>query len=232
MTLVKAITPCSAILLALLLGGCAAASPSADELRTIHSIALAPSANPMHFGLAIGDLGTAISEGLAVGPGAAAGVLSSSLAVSERGDTLTDALMSQNLWLGEELKEAVAEALRRDRFEVTDLGSGAAPSDAILKLVISQSRYERRVWGKIGPHVVVVATLAQRVTGRRLFHRIYLYDMHTISIPPTLGLTPSDRFGFDTPEEVLSHPAIVAAGFRAAIPMIASDIARTFRRRS
>jgi hypothetical protein len=220
-----------AALIASSLAGCAASNLSTTDVLAIKSIAIEATANPTHFGLAVGDVGTAIAEGVAIGPGASAGILAGSLAGSAKAETLTDVLAPQNLRLGDELPEAVGSALKRDGYDIGMLKPMAiATSDAVLDLQFFESTYERHVWGKIGSHLVIATTLRDRISRRKLFYRIYRYDMHMISIPPTLGLTPKDEYGFDEPDQVLTHPDIVAAGFRAAIPMIAADIAQAFKR--
>jgi len=200
----------STLLFALLLAGCASTDgPSVEDLRAVRSIKIAPSLNPMRFIFDFGDFGA-----------------------NTQSQDLTHALVAQDMRLGDELTQMAAQQLRSEGFEVTNSLSSAVSSDATLRLSITASGYARRgfIWDKIGPHLVVVATLTDRV-GKKLFYRIYRYDMHTISMGSTLGLTPSDRFGFDSAEAVTSHPELAAAGLQAAIPMITADIGRALRKR-
>jgi hypothetical protein len=71
----------------------------------------------------------------------------------------------------------------------------------------------------------VNAELVERNTGRTLFEHSYWYDMHTLgSLGHLTTFTPEDKYGFDDSKDVIAHPDIVAAGFRAAIPMIAQAL--------
>jgi len=195
------------LLFALLLAGCAAAGPSADDLRAIRSIRITPALNPVNFGVTIGGM-----------------------PAPDEGRELTRALASQNLRLGDELTQEASGQLRRNGFEVTNSIAPSIPSDATLRLSITQSTYVMGLLRKVGPHLVVVATLTDR-SGQKLFYRIYRYDMHNFDLGPTLGLTPSDRYSFDSLDDAISHPEIAAAGLAAAIPMITSDLGRTLRKR-
>lgn len=213
------------IFVALVLPGCVGQNFSTDSANHLKTIAVVGPANPTDYGLAVGNLGTAVAIGLAgVGGGAAGGMLAGSLASSGRASTLTDALASQNLRLGDELNTAVEAALKQDDYDIIPQGDAQSTVDATLTLEIQQSKYERRVWGKIGPHVVIVATLADATSGRKLFARIYWYDMYSANLGLNKILRPDDKYGFDNAEDVLAHPDIAAAGFRAIIPMIAADL--------
>jgi hypothetical protein len=207
-------------ILAFALEGCAATGFNGD-LAAIKSIAIEPVQNPVHIGLAAGDFGTALN------PGAGAALV----AQSAKDEALTVSLSSQNLHLGDNLTDAVEAAIKRDGFAASLAYTDAVKSaDAILSLQIAEVTYERRVWGAIGPHFVVFATLNERATGKRVFHRIYRYDMHTFSMEPTMGLTPDDKYGFETSQDVLAHPDIVVAAFKAGIAMIAADIEKSFKK--
>lgn len=208
-----------------LVNGCAATGPDAARMAAIASIAVEPVQNPTHFGLAAGNIATAAAP--AVG-GAIGGVLASSVTRSD--DALTAALASQNLRLGDELTEAVTVALKRDGYDIVPANANNQNSDATLGVQISESTYERRAWGAIGPHLVVFVTLTESVTGKRIFYRVYRYDMHTVDLGPNMGLTPDDKYGFDRAEDVLAHPDIVAMGFRAGVTMIAADVAKSLKK--
>ena len=216
----------------LLLTGCASPrSVSNNDLQAIKSVTIIGPQNPDHIGLGVGDLGSAVAAGTGIGPGAAAGVLGGSVAGSEKQPYLTEALRPQGLRLGDEISAAAFATLRQQGYEVRmPESAGAESSDAVLDLRIDQIAYERRVWGLIGPKLALDVKLTERASGRTLFYQIYLYDLHTISLGPSLGLTPDEKYGFERPEDVLSHPEVVVAGFRAAIPMIMSHLGQAFRK--
>lgn len=217
--------------LALLVAASCTQSFDANASRSIGTISVDGPKNPDHYGLAIGNVGGAIALGAAVGPGAAAGDLAGSLSTSAKANNLTDVLASQHLLLGDEMNAAVRAALTEDGYNVATAGHADSepPVDAILHITIEESTYERRVWGKIGPHLIVGARLTNPVSGRLLFSRTYSYDMYAHTVGYTL-LRPADEFGFDEPDDVLAHANIAAAGFRAAIPMIAADIRAALKR--
>jgi hypothetical protein len=208
-----------------LLSGCVASGPNAAGMAAVRSITVEPVQNPIHFGLVVGNIATAAAP--AIG-GAVGGVLAGSVIRSD--DPLTVALVSQNLRLGDDLTEGVTIVLRQDGYDVVPATANGQNSDATLSLQISESTYERRAWGAIGPHLVVFATLTERATGKRIFYRIYRYDMHTLDLGPNLGMTPDDKYGFDSSSDVLAHLDIVAEGFRAGVTMIVADIAKSFRK--
>ena len=171
------------ICLVLTIVGCVSQSVDAERVKSINQIALVPPENPVHYGLAVGDVWLAITLGAVVGPGATAGELAGSSVTSGRATALDQALASQPLMLGDELGRAVEEALKQDGYDVaqpsvkrgsradilSDLRSSAPDADAALILTIDKNTYERRVWGKIGPHLVVTARLTDASSGRQLF---------------------------------------------------------------
>jgi hypothetical protein len=128
--------------------------------------------------------------------------------------------------LGDEMVGAAEAALKDDGYDVAKTGDVA---DATLVFEIQDVSYERRVWGLIGPHLVVQATLTNNQTGKAVYSRLYWYDMHAVGIGKKV-LDPDEKYGFEKPSDVLVHPETVAAGLRAMIPLMIGDLASELKR--
>jgi len=231
----------SSILTLLLVGGCAPQNLNAEQTRAIQHIALAGPENPQQYSLKVGDIGSAIAMGVGVSPSAATYTFNS--ASPAQGKSFSDLLKDQKLALGEELAEGVKAALLRNGYSVStvtiqrpqpaDLAgrydNTNSTADVLLDMAIESSSYERRMWGKIGPSLLVTARLIDLHTSRRLFERTYRYDFHASTMGYVI-LRPAEKYGFDEVGEVLSHPDVAAEGLRAAIPMISNDIALQLRK--
>ena len=136
--------------------------------------------------------------------------------------SLPQLLATQGLSLNQELRVAVETALRAVDYSVVPPGSAA---DAHIDLTVDECSYERRVWGKVGPHLVVSVNGIDGRTGKQLFSETYSYDMYAHTITYTM-LRPDDRFGFDAPADVFANPDTAVAGLRAAFPMIGNEIVK------
>ena len=196
-------------------------SLSSNDAARIRTISITTTGNPTHYRLSVGDVSTAIALGIAVGPGAAGGTLQGSLNASGQQTKFDAALAPQNLALGDEMVEMARATVERDGYTVVK-GDAA---DAVLTFDIQDISYERRVWGLVGPHIVVEVTLTDSTTRKILFTHIYWYDMHGLgSFGRTTQIHPDEKYGFDDENEVLAHPEIAVAGFRAMIPKMLDDL--------
>lgn len=216
-----------ASLLLLALCGCVERSLSSADIAGIHAIAIKQTYNPTEYGLFVGNVGAAIAMGAAVGPGATAAMIQQSTTEPGQQSTFTELLQAQDLRLGDELDAGVEAKLREAGYTMVSWGDPRA--NAILSFYIDQSTYERRVWGAIGPHLVIRAILND-VSGKKIFERIYRYDMEQLNIGLAAVLTPDNKYGFDEPADVLAHPDIAAAGLRAVIPLIAENLSRALQK--
>ncbi len=216
-----------AVVLLLAMAGADGAASAMDHgrLANIHTIAVIGPQNPTVVQLEVGNFASAMAVGFAgIGGGVIGGAVVGALS-STRDTGQVSGL--QTLRLGDEMNAGVTKALGEAGYTIVGPGTNELP-DAVLTLTIYECKYVRRVWGAIGPHIVMQADLTERTTGKRLFSRSYRYDMHTLGF--TGDLTPDDKYGFDTADEVLAHPDVVAEGLRAAIPMIAADLASVLKR--
>lgn len=202
-------------------------SLSSRNAARIHTVAINTTGNPTHYRLSVGDVASSVALGLAFGPAAAAGNLQGSLKDSGDQTNLDKAVAPRNLAFGDEMVQAARAVVEGDGYSVVDGGT----ADATLTFDIQDISYERRVWGQIGPHVVVEVTLVDSATHDTLFSHIYWYDMHGIgSFGRLTLLDPDEKYGFDDQSEVLAHPEIVIAGFRAMIPMMLDDLAQQLKK--
>jgi len=203
-----------ALLLTVNANSTACAAVPANIIR----IAIVGPQNPTQVKLEVGGWASAI--GVAMGGGAVAGML----AATRQNDQMP---VLQDFKLGDEMNAAVSKSL--DAAGYTIVPDSDPHPDAVLAFTLAECKYVRRVWGLIGPRITMDVELRDRTTGNRLFSRSYRYDMHTLGF--TGDLTPEDKYGFDTVEEVRAHPDVVAAGLRAAIPMVAADITSALKKK-
>lgn len=182
---------------------------------TVNRIAIIGPENPTEIRLEVGGWASAI--GVAMG-----GAVGGALAASKENGQMP---ILADFRLGDEMKTAITKALEEDGYTIVPEDQ----ADAVLILKMGDCKYVRRVWGLIGPRITMESELRDRLTGKRLFSRDYKYDMHTLGM--TGQLTPEDKYGFDTIEDVQAHPDVVAAGLRAALPMIAEDMKAALKKK-
>jgi hypothetical protein len=183
----------------------------------ITRIAIVGPDNPTEIKLDVGGWTSAI--GIAMG-----GAVGGAMASARQKDQMP---ILEDFKLGDQMHTAIATSLEEIGYTVVPAGD--AEPDAVLTLTLADCKYVRRVWGLIGPRITMDAELKDRATGKSLFSRSYKYDMHTLGL--TGQLTPEDKYGYKNIEDVRAHPEVVAAGLRAAIPMIAADLATALKKK-
>ena len=218
---------CAAMLPALLLvtlSPAPAKSLSPEDVAGIRTISVRNTGNPSHYRFFVGNWIVAAGAPIL---GAAGGVLVGlDAAASDRGTALDEALATQHLMLGDEMVGAAEAALKDDGYDVAKTGDVA---DATLVFDIQDVGYVRRVYGLIGPRLIVQAMLTNNQTGKAVYSRLYWYDMHAVGIGKKV-LDPDEKYGFENPSDVLTHPETVAAGLRAMIPLMIGDLASALKR--
>lgn len=197
----------------------------ADTPATPIHIDVMPTANPDQIPLRVGNLGSAILLGLAFGPGATSGELAGSANASGRATTLSERVAPFNLRMGEEFASAMATALQQRGVDAAVQGSAARAPTMRLTFSFEEIAYERRVWGKIGPKMVVRIRVRDAASDDRLFGDTYMYDMYAQTIGYTI-LRPPEEVGFEDSDQVLAHPDRVVEGFRIGFRMIAEEAAK------
>jgi hypothetical protein len=144
----------------------------------------------------------------------------------------------QNLHLGAELKEAVAQALRNGGYRVVEDGN-AGPIDAVLDIRIDgasppafQSPLYASHGGDFEPEFFAVAKLTDSKTKNTLFFHTYIYRNNSIEPIKSLGtlIRPDSKYAFKTSKAPFENPQLAAEGFRAAEPLIAQGIASTLKK--
>ncbi len=237
----RRISAVATFFLALLATGCASQHLDAETAKSIKRIALAGPENPSRYALYDTDIGMALMTGLAVNPGAAAGIGPTPTESTRQDATLTEAMASQNLHLGDEMRVAIADALRQLGFNVIQADIArkrpskmlesykglAVDADVLLDVSIEKCAYTRRLLFDFGPSLIINARLVEVQSAKELFLKMYLYNMHVTNWG-FVNLRPPERFGFGSPKEVLAHPELAAEGFRAVIPMIVDDLRTGF----
>jgi hypothetical protein len=172
-------------------------------------------ANPAHYGLWAGEFLGDLND----------------YQKAAKENELTVALAQQNLLLGDEINAAMKAALTQSGISVAPDANGAyPPGSAKLAIEIEKSTYERRRWGPVGPHLVIHVKLTDATSKRSLFSRTYVYDFYSLTLTYEI-LRPEEKYGFEEPEDVLKHPDVAAAGFRAAIPMLVDDVVKEINKR-
>lgn len=208
----------------------AAAAPSytaarAESAPSSVQIDVIPTENPDKIPLRVGNLGSAILLGLAIGPGAASGELAGSAASSGKANTLSERVAPYNLRMADEFAAAMAKALQQHGVDAAVQGSAARAATMRLTYSFEEVAYERRARGKIGPKMVVRIRVRDAASDDRLFGDTYMYDMYAQTIGYTI-LRPPEEVGFDEADEVLAHPDRVVEGFRIGFKLIAEEAAK------
>lgn len=127
--------------------------------------------------------------------------------------------------LGDELSLAVKDALKAKGIVAYVAGDQNHPwPTSSLQLSIDETRYERRLEGKIGPNLQVRFRLYDSNSRDRLVGDTYVYDMYAKTIGRSIVRPPAE-FGFEKYEELKSHHDIMLAALRKGVDMIADQIA-------
>jgi len=140
-----------------------------------------------------------------------------------------------NFHLGAELKGVVAEALRRQGYQVLEDGNPTAV-DAVLNVeILGYFKTRVPVYAAFGgsvfkPMFAANATLRDASTKRTLFRRLYAYSALPAPIDGTILFRPDPKYSFKTSEEIFDRPQFAAEGFRAAEPVIARFIASDLKK--
>lgn len=199
-------------LAALALAGCGSTKLAQTDAAGIHAVALAGFAEP-HFRIQ-GRLGLRTFD--------------------EKPDGMDDfatVLAKSGLHLGAEMKEAIAQALRDDGYQVD---SGAA--DATLDVTLGGAppnfapMYES-AFGGYEPEYSVEAVLKDAHGKKTVFHQFYVYRDNSISpVDGTILIRPDAKYEFKSAQGIADDPKHAADGFRAAIPQIAQSIGTLLKR--
>ncbi|MEQ1753303.1 MAG: hypothetical protein ABL973_04140 [Micropepsaceae bacterium] len=153
------------------------------------------------------------------------GTFSTEIAIGGAATTPADQAKLQNLKLGDELAVAVQKALIAKGLSAYVTGTDPHPwPTSSLQLSIDDTRYERRLEGKIGPNLLIRFRLYDATSRDKLASDTYTYDMYAKTIGRTI-LRPPEEFGFDKPEDLTAHPEVVLAAMRRGLDMIAAQIA-------
>lgn len=152
------------------------------------------------------------------------GSFSTEIAIGGTSTAPADQAKLQNLKLGDELAVAVQKALVAKGLTAYVTGTDPHPwPTSSLQLSIDDTRYERRVEGKIGPNLLIRFRLYDGTTRDKLASDTYMYDMYAKTIGRNI-IRPSDEYGFEKPEDLKAHPEVMLSAMRRGIDLIAAQI--------
>lgn len=160
-----------------------------------------------------------------------------------------------NLKLGTELRDAIKASLEGSGYKVsteavpaapatptaatptaatpaaaaTGSGQATASSAATLAVVFEFAGYVDQAFLPFKPMVLVTATLTDAKSKKELFRQRYNYSDQSFQMEDVV-FEPAKMYDFRKEEELIAESGRAAEGFRAAIPLIASDIARKLKR--
>ena len=204
---------------------------------TIGSIALLTVEEPDEYHIEVTSVGEALFVATAAAGGGVLGaVMAQSAAARGPEGEVSAEIAHQNVKLGAELTAALRERLGASGFDIEmldvaprannflqDYMTVPTGADAVLDANITFAGFVDDPFGDFTPIVVAKARLVVPQTNTVLFAREYHYSdkgglfRDTIPIP--------EEFLFDTYEDALADPVKIGAALRAAIPIIADDIA-------
>jgi hypothetical protein len=212
------------LLAAALLAACTAVPlPGTVDLRTIR---LAPIAEPLRY-----DLNVFAAPGMGLRLGTHEAVLARDIArpptPGDKDAAFTAALRDRaGLHLGAELAEALGQAITAAGIR---LAADGAPADATLFIELLYAGYAEQPFRPYTPLLLIEARLvadgADGDTGPLLFRQRYNYGRHTY-LHDDVRLAPDPRFSHAAEAALLAAPEAAAEGLRAALPLIARDVAR------
>ena len=206
------------VLACLLLTLLLAPVPSSAELRNtyvpIRTIALGPIADPDDYAV--------------VANGAAEQYDSRTFLKRDGARSLADAMASEDLHLGNELHEAIAEALLTAGMQVVPGETKGAGVRLLVALMPNTVAYSDSTLGDdLMPGFSVKVFVTDARTGRFLKTDSFLYGQ----VKERRGvhaLYPDARYRFTSVDALLADPKSAAEGFRAGITLVAKEIAKEF----
>ncbi|MSP94368.1 MAG: hypothetical protein EXR00_03795 [Alphaproteobacteria bacterium] len=193
----------------------AATVPSSAELRNIfvpvRTVGLGPIAEPDDY--------------VVVATGGAQQYDARTFLRKEGARSLADAMAGENLHLGGELHEAVAEALLEAGLEVVPSDAKDARIKLAVAIMPNTVAYSDQTLGDdLMPGFTVRLFVTDARTGRFLKTDSILYGQTTARGVRTVY--PDARYRFSSVDALLADPKSAAEGFRAGITAIAKEIAK------
>jgi hypothetical protein len=146
-------------------------------------------------------------------------------------------IRSTGLRLGQEIRNAIGDALRKDGYEVidheiprttlnlaTDYRGRNLDGDAALDAWILVRYATGEFDDSYAPQVGMSVQLVDLKTNKILFRSGFSYAAQGVR-PPTFRSDP--RYSFAGREELLRNPELAVEGLRAAIPLIAERVGQS-----
>lgn len=107
--------------------------------------------------------------------------------------------------------------------------TGTGAPDAVLKIQFVYAGYVDQFFAPYEPLVWVSVALTDSRSGKDLFRQRYNYSTHTGNLDD-VRFDPDGKYDFKNEEALLANPALAAEGLKAAIPLIAADVAAKLKR--
>jgi hypothetical protein len=240
----------AALALALSLGACQSTKFDPKAASNLDTITLIGPADPASYMI---DFDGNAESGMAAA-GLIGFLINASIDAANSTDEFdapfTQALTSQQkLKLGTELHDAIKANLEGAGYQVSseaappaaEAAAAAAPttttgssktttsSAATLAVGFEFAGYVDQAFQPFRPLVLVTARLVDGKSGKELFRQRYNYSDQSFQMEDVV-FEPAEKYDFRKEEELISDSARAAEGFRAAIPLIANDIANKLKR--
>ena len=143
------------------------------------------------------------------------------------------AMERQNLHLGAELADAVAQALRGDGYKIAN----ADEADAVMNLTVGGflpdqpgPTYSAHA-AAFEPELTIKARLTDTKTKKTLFQQLYLIANNSIKpMDGTIMLVPDEKYYLASTKDLFGKSDVAAAGFRSALLLVADHIAQSFKK--
>jgi len=119
-----------------------------------------------------------------------------------------------------------------DKAAADNTTAASAPSTskmARLMIAFEFVGYIDQAFMPFEPTMLVTATMHDGATRKELFRQRYNYSPQDFQIEDVV-FRPDEKYEFRKEEDLLADPARAADGFRAAIPLIAADIAKKLKK--
>jgi hypothetical protein len=138
----------------------------------------------------------------------------------------------QGLHFAAELKDAIAQALRADGYEIVDGPADAELTAKTFGITTQKPRYATRgLSGDCEPQITISVTLTDAKSGSTLFHRLYLYvDSWVSPWDGSLKFTPDPKYTFKLYHDIFADIPRAIEAIRALEPLVAQSVGESLKK--
>jgi len=149
---------------------------------------------------------------------------------------LNPAMRTQNLHLGAELAQGIANSLRSEGYNVS-VASDPKQADAVMEVSLGGLLPDQLgpiYAGRLGgPVFTAKVRLYDSTTHKTLFSQLYeVADPPIKPMDGTVLIVPDPKYVLGSGTDAPANPGLVAEGFRSAIQPVAASIAHSLRKPS